>query len=214
MSPAAAAQPTRRGLMLVLSSPSGAGKSTLTRQLVGDDPGLHLSVSVTTREKRKSELNGRHYSFISVRDFADLNERGELLEAAEVHGNFYGTPRAPVEAALAAGRDVLFDIDWQGTRQLVAKMRADVVGIFILPPSMIELKARLERRAEDPPEIIARRLANARGEIEQWRIYDYVVINDDIEQAYASIRAILRAERLRRERVTGLESFVSRLLAT
>lgn len=202
----------RRGLMLVLSSPSGAGKSTLTRQLVSDDPGIQLSISVTTRPRRPSEIAGKHYHFIAVPDFGAMRDRGDLLEHAEVHGNFYGTPRRPVEAALAEGRDVLFDIDWQGTKQIIAKMRRDVVAVFVLPPSMAELKLRLERRAEDSAETIARRLRNARDEIAQWGAYDYLIVNDDLERAYHDVRAILCAERLKRERLVGARDFVGQLL--
>ena len=203
----------RRGMMLILSSPSGAGKSTLTRQLVSDQPGIKLSVSVTTRPRRSSEIDGKHYRFISVDEFKALEKRGELLESAEVHGNFYGTPARPVEASLSAGIDVLFDIDWQGTQQIMAKMPADVVAVFILPPSMAELKSRLERRAEDAPETIERRLANARGEIAQWGQYSYLIVNDDLERAYASVNAILAAERLKRQRMKGAEGFIEELLA-
>src|SRR5215208_3770523 len=203
----------RRGLLLILSSPSGAGKSTLTRNLVREDRGIRLSISVTTRAKRPSEINGVHYLFIeSVEDFEEMRERGDLLEWAQVHSNHYGTPRKPVEQALARGEDMMFDIDWQGTRQIVEKMRSDVVSVFILPPSMAELKARLERRAEDPPEVIERRLRNAREEIAQWARYDYVLVNDDLGRAFDGLVAILAAERLRRERQFGLEPFVSGLL--
>ncbi len=203
----------RRGLMLILSSPSGAGKSTLTRQLVSDQPGIRLSISVTTRAKRPSEIEGRHYHFIAVEEFRSMRDRGDLLESAEVHGNFYGTPRKPVEASLAEGKDVLFDIDWQGARQITSKMRRDVVSVFVLPPSMAELKGRLDRRAEDTPEIIARRLGNARDEIAQWAAYDYIIVNDDLERAYFDVRAILAAERLRRDRLVGAKEFVESLLA-
>ncbi len=204
----------RRGLMLVLSSPSGAGKSTLTRQLVEDQSDIRLSVSVTTRPKRTSEIDGKHYHFISVETFRLMRERSELLESAEVHGNFYGTPRKAVEEALASGSDVLFDIDWQGTRQIMGKMRKDVVAVFVLPPSMTELKSRLERRAEDLPETIARRLGNAREEIAQWHLYDYLVVNRDLGTAFHAIRSILVAERLKRERLVGAEAFVASLVAT
>ena len=207
----------RRGVMLVLSSPSGAGKSSIARSLLspGKDAGapeVTLSVSVTTRPRRGSEVDGVHYKFLSERDFAVMRERDELLEWAEVHGNFYGTPRGPVEEALAAGRDVLFDIDWQGTLQLYDKARDDIVSIFILPPSMAELKSRLERRAEDSPEVIERRLANARTEIAHWQEYDYVIVNDDLDRALADVRAILAAGRLKRERRPGLEAFVKTLM--
>jgi len=208
------AELSRRGLLLILSSPSGAGKSTLTRNLTREDPEIRLSVSVTTRPRRQSEIDGVHYRFIDQDDFAAMREHGDLLECAEVHGNFYGTPRKPVEQALATGQDMMFDIDWQGTKQIVEKMRPDVASVFILPPSMSELKTRLERRAEDTPEVIARRLDNAREEIAQWGGYDYVLVNDDLQRTYEELRAILAAERLRRERQVGLESFVGRLLGT
>jgi guanylate kinase len=202
----------RRGLMLILSSPSGAGKSTLTRQLVEDQPDVRLSVSVTTRPKRASEIDGKHYRFITVDEFKALRDRGDLLESAEVHGNFYGTPRKPVETALAAGHDVLFDIDWQGTRQIMAKMRKDVVAVFVLPPSMAELKMRLERRAEDAPDTIRKRLRNARDEIAQWGLYDYLIVNDDLGRAFSGVQAILAAERMKRERLVGAKAFLDTLL--
>lgn len=205
----------RRGLLLILSSPSGAGKSTLTRNLVREDRGIRLSISVTTRPKRPSEINGVHYIFIeSVSDFEDMRDRGDLLEWADVHGNHYGTPRKPVEQALARGEDMMFDIDWQGTRQIVEKMRSDVVSVFILPPSMTELKARLERRAEDSPQVIERRLRNARDEIAQWEAYDYVLINDDLDRTFSELKAILAAERLKRERQLELDAFVTALLGS
>jgi guanylate kinase len=209
---AESARPARRGLMLILSSPSGAGKSTLTRNLSQNENNLDLSVSVTTRPRRASEIDGVHYRFIDRPTFDEMRQRGDLLEFAEVHGNGYGTPRKEVEAALACGRDVLFDIDWQGTQQIVKKARADVVTIFILPPSMKELRSRLVRRAEDAPEVIAKRLDNARGEIARWENYDYVIVNDDLSAAYESIRAILAAERLKRSRAIGLADFVDGLL--
>jgi guanylate kinase len=202
----------RRGLMLVLSSPSGAGKSTIARNLLESDHELSLSVSVTTRARRGSEIDGVHYRFVSRREFDRLRDSDALLEWAEVHGNCYATPREPVEAAMAEGRDMLFDIDWQGALQLKDKMRADIVSIFILPPSMTELKSRLKRRAEDPDDAIARRLDNARVEIEHWRDYDYVVINRDLDRAFAQVKAIVTAERLRRDRRPGLFDFVSGLL--
>jgi guanylate kinase len=203
----------RRGLMLVLSSPSGAGKSTIARNLLESDPSLELSVSVTTRPRRASEIDGVHYHFVSRREFERLRDSDALLEWAEVHGNFYGTPREAAEAAMAAGRDMLFDIDWQGAVQLNEKMRADIVSVFILPPSMHELKARLKRRAEDSDANIETRLKNARIEIEHWREYDYVVVNEDLDRAFAAVRAIATAERLRRDRRPGLFDFVSDLLA-
>jgi guanylate kinase len=202
----------RRGLLLILSSPSGAGKSTLTKNLVDEDHTIQLSVSVTTRPRRHSEIGGRHYHFITKEEFEEMQQRGELLECAEVHGNLYGTPKKPVEQALARGEDMMFDIDWQGTKQICEKMRADVVSVFVLPPSMEELKARLERRAEDSAEVIERRLKNAREEIAQWSSYDYVLINDDLQRTFAELKAILGAERMRRERQIGLGRFVDDLL--
>lgn len=202
----------RRGLGFVLASPSGAGKSTLSRLLIEQDREIELSVSVTTRARRPSEIDGVHYQFISKNRFQALRDHGELLEWAEVHGNFYGTPREAVEKAFEAGRDILFDIDWQGTVQVKEKLPEDVVAIFILPPSMAELEARLKRRAEDAPEVIAKRLTNARTEIAEWRRFDYVIVNDDLSRAYDDIRAILRTERLKRFRQTGLEGFVGALL--
>lgn len=203
----------RRGLMLVLSSPSGAGKSTIARNLLeSDSSGLELSVSVTTRPRRGSEIEGVHYHFCSMREFERLRDSDALLEWAEVHGNFYATPREPAELALAEGRDMLFDIDWQGAQQLKEKMRADIVSIFILPPSMKELKARLKRRAEDQESVIETRLKNARLEIEHWKEYDFVIVNDDLDRAFAEVRAIVAAERLRRDRRPGLFDFISGLL--
>ncbi len=204
-------RPARRGLMLILSSPSGAGKTTLTRNLKSEN-NLDLSISVTTRAKRPSEIEGVHYRFIDRATFDTMRQHNDLLEWAEVHGNGYGTPRKEVEASLAAGRDVLFDIDWQGTQQIVKKARADVVTIFILPPSMAELRSRLIRRAEDAEEVIVKRLANARDEIARWSQYDYVIVNHDLQAAYESIKAILTAERLKRSRAVGLTDFVDQLL--
>ena len=203
----------RRGLMLVLSSPSGAGKSTISRDLLNDDNLFELSVSVTTRPRRASEIEGVHYHFVSKREFEIRRDSDALIEWAEVHGNLYGTPREPAEAALGEGRDMLFDIDWQGADQLKERMRGDVVSIFILPPSMAELKSRLKRRAEDSDAIIATRLGNARLEIEQWRKYDYVIVNDDLDRAFSEVKAIVLAERLRRDRRHGLFGFVEGLLA-
>ncbi|CAN7559343.1 guanylate kinase [Pararhizobium sp. LjRoot238] len=202
----------RRGLMLVISSPSGAGKSTIARNLLEADPQMSISVSVTTRKRRPSEIEGRHYFFKSIREFEGLRQTDALLEWAEVHGNFYGTPRDAVEEAMAEGRDMLFDIDWQGAQQLQEKMGGDVVSIFILPPSMAELQSRLHRRAEDTEEVIATRLANSRSEIEHWLEYDYIVVNEDLDSAFASVKAIVEAERLRRDRRPGLFEFVNGLL--
>jgi guanylate kinase len=207
----------RRGIMLVLSSPSGAGKTTLTRNLLEqeniDDPGkLELSVSVTTRQKRASEIAGVHYHFITKRQFEAMRDRDELLEWAEVHGSYYGTPRDPVEKALSEGRDVLFDIDWQGAQQIKKKMPDDVISVFVLPPSAAELKSRLERRAEDSGEIITRRLRNASEEIQHWNEYDYVLVNRDLDKSFARLRAILTAERLKRVQMPDLENFVAQLL--
>ena len=203
----------RRGIMLVLSSPSGAGKTTLTRNLLDKEQKVALSISVTTRERRPSEIEGVHYLFRSKRQFEVMRDSGELLEWAEVHGNFYGTPREPVEKALSEGRDVLFDIDWQGTRQLMEKMRDDVVTVFVLPPSADELKARLERRAEDSTGVITRRLQNAVEEISHWREYDYILVNRDLDDSFTRLRAILTAERLKRVKMIDLEQFADRLLA-
>jgi guanylate kinase len=203
----------RRGMMLVVSSPSGAGKTTLTRTLVEKEANVSLSVSVTTRARRASEIDGVHYRFIAMRQFDIMRNSDQLLEWAEVHGNCYGTPREPVEQALAAGRDVLFDIDWQGTQQLCQKMRSDVVSVFVLPPSASELKARLERRAEDSGGAIARRLRNAAEEIPHWTEYDYVLINSDLDESFAQLRAILTAERLKRILRSDIEECVAKLLA-
>ena len=204
----------RRGLMLILSSPSGAGKTTLTRDLLQDKSlDLTLSISVTTRQRRTSEVDGIHYYFKTKAEFDRLKAADDLLENAEVHGNDYGTPRSPVEAVLNQGRDMLFDIDYQGTQQVQKRAPHDVVTIFILPPSMKELRARLERRAEDEAEVIARRLVNARNEITRWPIYDYVIVNEDIQTALAQVKSILIAERLKRARsAQGISAFVDHLL--
>ena len=204
----------RRGLMLVLSSPSGAGKSTIARSLLSADPKLELSVSVTTRKRRGSEIDGRDYHFLSARDFEVMREADQLLEWAEVHGNFYGTPLEPVQRAMNEGRDMLFDIDWQGALQMFEAARADIVSIFILPPSMTELRARLVRRAEDAEDVIEQRLKNSREEMKHWFEYDFVIINDDLDAAYQEVRAILKSERLRRDRRVGLHDFVDGLLGS
>jgi guanylate kinase len=198
----------RRGLMLVLSSPSGAGKTTLSHKLLSEDIGLTLSISVTTRTKRRGEVDGRHYHFVDAGRFDAMVRGGELLEWASVFGNKYGTPRKPVEDALTRGRDVLFDIDWQGTQQLREKARNDLVSVFVLPPSIPELDRRLRTRAQDADDIIRTRMAKAADEMSHWAEYDYVVINRDLDRAFLDVRAILAAERLKRERQTGLSAFV------
>jgi guanylate kinase len=199
---------TRRGLMLVLSSPSGAGKTTLSRKLLEADPAVELSVSVTTRPKRGNEMNGRDYHFIARARFDEMVANDELLEWANVFGNLYGTPRIPVEKALAAGHDVLFDIDWQGTQQLREKARGDMASIFVLPPSIAELERRLRARALDDERVIKGRMAKASDELSHWAEYDYVVVNDDIETCFARICAILAVERLKRERQPWISSYV------
>lgn len=198
--------------MLILSSPSGAGKTTLGRLLIEGDAGLHLSVSVTTRLPRLGETNGKDYFFIDRTRFAALRETGRLLEWAEVFGNFYGTPRVHVAAMLAAGKDILFDIDWQGARSLREAAPGDVVSVFILPPSRAALAERLHKRASDSEETVRRRLAGAAEEIRHWEAYDYVIVNEDLEASLEGLRAILAAERLRRTRRTGLGGFVAGLL--
>src|SRR5689334_18772755 len=203
----------RRGLLLVLSSPSGAGKTTLSRKLLAMDTEVVLSVSVTTRKIRPGERDGRDYHFIDRRKFDELIEKEDLLEWAEVFDNYYGTPKKPVMDALAAGRDVLFDVDWQGTQQLRDRAPNDLVSIFVLPPSIPELEQRLKMRAQDDYETIHRRMAKAADEMSHWAEYDYVVINREIDQAVADISAVLAAERLKRERQTGLSDFVRGLQA-
>jgi guanylate kinase len=203
----------RRGMMLVLSSPSGAGKTTLAKRLLETDTNFTMSVSATTRAKRASEVDGQDYHFVSPAEFAEKVRRGEFLEYATVFGNSYGTPRAAVERALAEGRDILFDIDWQGTQQLKEKAREDVVSVFILPPSRAELERRLYGRAQDPPDIVAGRMAKANDELSHWAEYDYVVLNEDIRLAEARIADIVAAERHRRTRQTGLSDFVRTLMA-
>jgi guanylate kinase len=201
----------RRGLMFVLSSPSGAGKSTLARKLLEADDNMSLSVSATTRPPRPSEVNGREYKFMSKEQFEEMADRGEFLEHAMVFGNHYGTPRAPVEAMLIQGKDVLFDVDWQGARALRAAEPQDVVGIFILPPSMAELERRLRARAEDSEEVIRKRMARSLDEISHWEEYDYVLVNTLLEQTLTQIRQILAAERLKRQRQMWLTLHVERL---
>ena len=201
----------RRGLMLVLSSPSGAGKTTLSRQLLDNDKQIQLSVSCTTRQKRPGERDGVDYRFVDTATFRGMIERKEFLEYAEVFGNYYGTPKAPVDEALAGGRDVLFDIDWQGTQQLRDKGRADLVTVFILPPSTRDLEKRLLTRAQDPKDIVAQRMAKAADEMSHWAEYDYVVVNSDIGTSLTNLKAILTAERLKRERQVGMSVFVKGL---
>jgi guanylate kinase len=201
----------RRGLMLVLSSPSGAGKTTLSRQLLDNDKQIQLSVSCTTRQKRPGERDGVDYRFVDTATFRGMIERKEFLEYAEVFGNYYGTPKAPVDEALAGGRDVLFDIDWQGTQQLRDKGRADLVTVFILPPSTRDLEKRLLTRAQDPKDIVAQRMAKAADEMSHWAEYDYVVVNRDIGTSLTNLKAILTSERLKRERQVGMSGFVKGL---
>ena len=204
---------TRRGLMLVLSSPSGAGKTTLTRKLLDEDKSVALSVSVTTRKMRPGEKDGRDYHFVDRRQFDAMVEKNELLEWAEVFDNYYGTPKKAVMDALAAGRDVLFDVDWQGTQQLRDKAPNDLVSIFVLPPSIPELERRLHKRAQDDYETIHRRMAKAADEMSHWQEYDYVVINHDLDHTFADVLAILAAERVKRDRQIGLSDFVRGLQA-
>ena len=201
----------RRGLMLVLSSPSGAGKTTLSRQLLDNDKQIQLSVSATTRARRPSEKDGVDYRFVDTATFSGMIDRGEFLEHARVFDHYYGTPRAPVEAALKAGRDVLFDIDWQGTQQLQEKGRDDLVTVFILPPSTRDLEKRLRTRAQDSPDIVANRMAKASDEMSHYAEYDYTIINRDIATSLMELKSILTAERLKRERQLGLVDFVKAL---
>lgn len=201
----------RRGVLLVLSSPSGAGKTTLARRLVEADRHISLSVSVTTRPPRPGEVDGRDYRFIGVAQFLAMREAGELLEWAEVFGNFYATPKAPVAGAAATGRDVLFDIDWQGAQQLAETMAGDLVRVFILPPSGDALEQRLRSRNQDPSETVRRRMATAAAEMSHWAEYDYVIVNESVEASLAGLSAILAAERLKRERLLGLAAFVREL---
>ena len=201
----------RRGLMLVLSSPSGAGKTTVSRRLLASERNLTMSVSATTRPKRPSEVDGVDYVFVDNVEFNLMLNRCEFLEHAKVFDHYYGTPTAPVEAAMAAGRNILFDIDWQGTQQLAQNARGDLASIFVLPPSTSELERRLHGRAQDSAAVVARRMAKAADEMSHWREYDYIVVNDDIDDAVSKVRAILCAERQRRDRQPGLVDFVSRL---
>lgn len=207
-----AAKVDRRGLMFVLSSPSGAGKTTLAERLLKNDPKLNLSVSATTRQPRPGEVEGEDYYFVSEDDFFRMRDKGEFLEWANVFGNYYGTPRAKVFDQLKIGNDVLFDIDWQGAQQLDAVAGGDVVKVFILPPSRAELERRLRARNQDPEDVVLKRMAKADAEISHWAEYDYVVINYDLDESEAMLRAILLAERLRRRRQTGLATIVTDML--
>jgi guanylate kinase len=202
---------TRRGLLLILSSPSGAGKSTLSSMLMDWDPTMRFSVSATTRAPRPGEVEGREYYFRSREDFESMVKSGEMLEHAEVFGNFYGSPKGPVLAAMEAGTDTVFDIDWQGGQQIKQAMRDDVVSIFILPPSIAELDRRLRTRGQDSNEVIAGRMAKSRDEISHWAEYDYVLVNDDLDQTFDRLKAILTAERLKRDRQPQLSAFVRAL---
>lgn len=203
---------SRRGLLLVLSSPSGAGKTTITRRLLESDENLSISISATTRAKRPDEIDGRDYDFVTPERFARMREHDEFVESAEVFGHWYGTPREPVLAALAAGRDMIFDIDWQGAEQLAKAIPDDVVRVFILPPSVAELESRLKRRAQDSDAVVAARMARAADEMAHHDVYDYVLVNHALDQAVEDARAVLHAERCRRERLTGLSSFVDGLI--
>ena len=205
---------TRRGLMLVLSSPSGAGKTTISRKILESDADITMSVSATTRPPRSGEQDGVDYHFVSTQEFGLMQNNNDLLEHAKVFDNYYGTPRQPVEAALQAGRDVLFDIDWQGTQQLQEAAADDLVRVFILPPSAAELESRLHKRAQDEPEVVARRMAQASSEISHYAEYDYIIINQNADESMVAVKSILQAERLRRVRQTGLSDFVTQLRAT
>ncbi len=204
----------RKGLLLILSSPSGAGKTTLTRMLMAWDPSMRFSVSATTRAARPGEVDGREYDFVSRADFQAMVNAGQMLEHAEVFGNFYGSPRGPVEAAMREGRDTVFDIDWQGGQQIRASALArDVVSVFVLPPSIAELDRRLRSRGQDTDEVIAGRMAKSQDEISHWGEYDYVLVNDDLDQSFNALKIILEAERMRRDRQPGLPDFIRSLNA-
>jgi guanylate kinase len=203
----------RRGILLVLSSPSGAGKTTITRALAARDKKLKMSVSATTRPRRPGEVDGKHYHFVTRAKFDQMVAQGELLEHALVFGNCYGTPRGPVMKALETGTDIISDVDWQGTQQLAANVRDDLVAVFILPPSLAALRRRLQTRAQDSREVVRARMAKSSDEMSHWAEYDYVVINRDVRRAFEDVCAILAAERLKRERQTGLSAFVRSLQA-
>lgn len=202
----------RRGLMLVLSSPSGAGKTTIARRVLGEDPGITASISHTTRARRPGEVDGKDYHFIDKQTFTQMRDEKAFLEWALVFDNFYGTTRAPVDEALGQGRDVLFDVDWQGADSLREQAKDDVVSVFVLPPTAGALEERLKARAQDSDDVVARRMAGASNEIQHWNDYDYVLVNFDVEQSVAAVHAVLAAERLKRTRLTGLDSFVQGLL--
>lgn len=201
----------RRGIMLILSSPSGAGKTSISRAILRQDDNIQLSVSVTTRPKRANEVDGVDYHFKTVDEFKQMREAGLLLEWAEVHGNFYATPKAQIDELLDAGKDVLFDIDYQGALQLYEKCADDIIGIFVLPPSITELKHRLERRADDNEEVIKRRLKTARQELREWNKYDYVIVNNDLDKSCTLVTEIINAARIQRSRQSNLSSFIKGL---
>jgi guanylate kinase len=199
---------SRRGLMLVLSSPSGAGKSSIARHLLDIDPDLYLSISVTSRKRRPGEVEGHDYKFVSIKEFRQKIDNGELYEYAKVFDNYYGTPKAPVEQKIGEGKDVLFDIDWQGTQQLKAQARDNLVSVFILPPSIRDLEKRLKKRAQDTPEIVAKRMSKASDEMSHYPEYDYIIVNYDLAASVEQIQTILEAERLKQNRLTGLTDFI------
>jgi guanylate kinase len=199
---------TRRGLMLVLSSPSGAGKSSIARHLLDIDSNLHLSVSVTSRKRRPGEVEGHDYKFVSAGDFQGMVDRGDFYEHAKVFGNYYGTPKAPVEQKIGEGEDVLFDIDWQGTQQLKARARDNLVSVFILPPTIADLEKRLNKRAQDAPEVVAERMSKAADEMSHYPEYDYIIVNHDLQSSVVQVQSILQAERLKQNRQTGLPNFI------
>ena len=202
---------SRRGLMLVLSSPSGAGKSSISRHLLEQDSNLYLSVSATSRKRRPGEVEGRDYSFVSTEEFQLMINRGDFYEYAKVFDNYYGTPKAPVEAKMQEGKDVLFDIDWQGTQQMKAQARDDLVSVFILPPSIAELEKRLNKRGQDTAEVVAKRMSKAADEMSHYPEYDYIIVNENLEASVRQVQAILAAERLKRDRLTGLTGFMKSL---